>query len=109
MSDLASNEEAFYKKLDYFEYLLGLKYACEIGTFRTIREGTEPFVWGPVGSFGWRGEQQLAKVTDAEITQKKSEWFGFKSQLFINDNNFRSKKDGFDRFLIQLGWNWRWR
>lgn len=106
LPELASNQEAFNKRLDYFEYLLGFKYACDLGGEPEVRgQGDKPSLWGPIGSFAWRGKD-LPKLSNEEIERMKNDWIGFKSGLFKNDAIFKTKKEAFDHFIKQVNWRW---
>jgi hypothetical protein len=88
-------QEAF----DRFEYLLGLVHAD-----LNRREGKDGW-WGPVGSFGWRGnpysgEGRVSNIIGAEIEDQKADWPLLKAGLFGHSfEQAKTAKDKFDSFL----------
>jgi hypothetical protein len=85
---------------DQFEVLLALVRA-------TIRKASGPSVWGPVGRFGWKYQNDKNPLKDLlkEAEQLKENWGPFKAGLFGRDFEFfwQAAID-YSNSISQLGW-----
>ena len=85
---------------DRFEVLLALVSA-------TNRKASGPWVWGPVGRFGWKysSDQNPLKDVLIEAEQLKEKWPPFKTGLFGTDFGFFwQAATEYSAAIGQLGW-----